>query len=358
MAEKPPAPSGKKRPPVAVKKEMQSTLLDVQRSTEERRDAESSPAQRIEQRAAQAAVGSADALTLENVVKDITQLRSSVGRTLSQIAESLEAEVDKYQQVKKAIEIKEQELAEIYDIQRQAVSLTALIKAQQQKRDDFEAEIAKEREDLESEIAEARAQWDAERKGREVEMKEQTIIDSKARQRDRDEYLYKFTREQQQSKDQFADEKARIERELTLRREELERQLGDREVAVTAREKELTDLRDRAARFPADFDAAIAKAIRETTARAQADAATREELLNREATGEKNVLATRIASLDQTVKDQADQIKQLSQQLQKAYGQVQEIAVRAIDGSSNSKTLAGVQQLLSDQSRKSEGKGT
>jgi hypothetical protein len=42
--------------------------------------------------------------------------------------------------------------------------------------------------------------------------------------------------------------------------------------------------------------------------------------------------------------------------MEKAYGQVQEIAVRAIEGSSNSKTLAGVQQLLSEQSRKSEGK--
>lgn len=357
MADKSPAPT-KKRPPVAVKKEMQTTLLDVQKATEERREAETSPAQRIEQRASASAVGSADALTLENVVTDITQLRSSVGRTLSQIAESLEAEVDKYQQVKKAIEIKERELAEIYDIQRQAVSLTALIEAQQQKRDDFEVEIAREREDLEREIAEARALWDAERKGREVEIKEQGVIDSKTRQRDRDEYQYKFTREQQQSKDQFADEKARIERELTVRREELERQLGDRESAVTAREKELVDLREKAGKFPAELEAALARTAKDASARAQADAAAREELLNREAVGEKNVLATRIASLDQTVKDQADQIKQLSQQLQKAYGQVQEIAVRAIDGSSSSKTLAGVQQLLSDQARKSDGKST
>ena len=354
MAEKTPTP--KKKTAVAAKQEMQATLMDVQKIAEERREAETTPAQRIEQRSALAAVASADALTLENVVKDITQLRSSVGRTLSQIAESLESEVDKYQQVKKAIEIKEKELAEIYDIQRQAVSLTALIEAQQRKREEFDAEMAAEKEELEREIAETRDAWDTERKNREVEAKEQATIDAKARQRERDEYQYKFTREQQQSKDQFADEKARIERELTLRREELERQLNDREAAVAVREKQLADLQDRVNRSPAELEAAVARAAKEASARTLADAASREELLKREFTGEKNVLSTRIVSLEQTVKDQAEQIKQLSQKMEKAYGQVQEIAVRAIEGSSNSKTLAGVQQLLSEQSRKSEGK--
>jgi hypothetical protein len=354
MAEK--TATTKKKPPLAAKQELQAILLDVQKAAEERRDAETTPAQRIEQRAAQSAVASADALTLENVVKDITQLRSSVGRTLSQIAESLEAEVDKYQQVKKAIEIKEKELAEIYDIQRQAVSLTALLEAQQRKRDDFEAEMARDKEDLEKEVSETRAQWETEQKDHEAQAKEQSALDAKTRQRERDEYQYKFTREQQLSKDQFADEKARIERELTLRREELESQLNEREAAVAAREKELADLRERAAKFPADLEAAVARAAKDAAARAQADAAGHEELLKREFTGEKNVLSTRIVSLEQTVKDQAEQIKQLSQKMEKAYGQVQEIAVRAIEGSSNSKTLAGVQQLLADQGRKAEGK--
>lgn len=355
MAEK--AATTKKKTSAAAKQEMQATLLEVRTATEERREADMSPAQRIEQRSAQSAVASADALTLENVVKDITQLRSSVGRTLSQIAESLEAEVDKYQQVKKAIEVKEKELAEIYDIQRQAVSLTALIETQQRKREEFEADIAREREEFEREMADAREQWDAERKSREFEQKEQAALDAKARQREKDEYQYKFSREQQQSKDQFADEKARIERELTLRREELERQLSERETAVAAREKQLAELQQRVDRVPAELDAATQKAATDASSRVQADAASREELLKREFTGEKNVLSTRIASLEQVVKDQADQIKQLSQKLEKAYGQVQEIAVRAIDGSSNAKTLANVQQLLNEQARKSEGKG-
>ena len=80
--------------------------------------------------------------------------------------------------------------------------------------------------------------------------------------------------------------------------------------------------------------------------------ASREELLKREFVGEKNVLTTRIASLEQTAKEQSDQVSRLLAQSEKAYVQVQDIAVKAIEGSSASKSLANLQQMLSDQSRR------
>lgn len=346
----------KKKTVAAAKQEMQAAIQTAQEIAEERREAEATPAQRIEQRATQAAVAAADALSLENVVKDITQLRSSVGKTLSQIAENLEAEVDKYQQVKKAIEVKEKELAEIYDMQKQAVTLAALIETQQRKREEFETGIAREKDELEREIAQTRQQWETEQAAREAAIKEQSAIDTKTRQRERDEYQYKFTREQQQFKDQFADEKARIERELTLRREELERQLAEREAVVAAKEKQLAQLEDRVVKFPAELDAAIARAAKEAADRAKSDAASREELLKQQFAGEKNVQAARIVALEAIAKDQAEQIKQLAAKLEKAYGQVQEVAVRAIEGASQSKAFAGLQQALVEQGRKGESK--
>lgn len=87
----------------------------------------------------------------------------------------------------------------------------------------------------------------------------------------------------------------------------------------------------------------------------QQEASAREEILKREFTGERNVLTARNAALEHTVKEQAEQISKLLQQSEKAYGQVQEIAVRAIEGSANSKQLANLQQLLADQGRKGAG---
>src|SRR5437016_5723634 len=97
---------------------------------------------------------------------------------------------------------------------------------------------------------------------------------------------------------------------------------------------------------------ASAKAVQEATAKAQADSSAREELLKREFVGERNVLTTRIASLEQTAKEQSAQILKFSQQAEKAYSQVQDIAVQAIEGSSNFKSLTSLQQLLAEQGRK------
>lgn len=86
--------------------------------------------------------------------------------------------------------------------------------------------------------------------------------------------------------------------------------------------------------------------------RAQAEIAAREEALKRDFAGEKNVLTTRISALEQTVKEQAAQLSKLTQQAEKAYTQVQDIAVKAIEGSANFRSLTSLQQLLSDQGRK------
>ena len=191
---------------------------------------------------------------------------------------------------------------------------------------------------------------------REAESKEQQAVDAKRRAREQDEYQYKTTREQQLTRDQFTDEKAKIEREIALRREQLERELGEREAAIAGREKELNDLRERVAKFPTDQDAAIAKALKEMLTREQADSNGKAELLKREFAGEKNVQATRIAAMEAMVKDQAEQIKQLTAKMEKAYGQVQEVAVRAIEGASQSKAFSGLQQAFVEQARKSDGK--
>jgi hypothetical protein len=93
-------------------------------------------------------------------------------------------------------------------------------------------------------------------------------------------------------------------------------------------------------------------AAKEATEQAQRDAHAKEELLKRDFAGERNVLTTRLQALEQTVKEQSAQLLKLSQQAEKAYGQVQEIAVRAIEGSSNFKSMTSLQQLLSEQGRK------
>ena len=100
------------------------------------------------------------------------------------------------------------------------------------------------------------------------------------------------------------------------------------------------------------MEVAVGKALKETAERINLEAKNREELLKKDSGGEKNVLTTRIESLEKTVKEQSERIVKLNQQLQKAYQQVQDIAVKTIEGSSNAKSLANLQQWMSEQMKK------
>ena len=255
-------------------------------------------------------------------------------------------------QIQRAIAAKDKELKEIYEIQRSASTLTALLETHERQREQLEADYAERKLELHREIEESRAQWDNEQKDRDAAMKERDAAELKRREREREEYRYTFAREQQQAKDKFADEMAAAHKQLAEQKTSQERDLAERERAVKSREEELASLRLRVEAFPKELDAAVAKAVKDATARQQQEAASRDELLRREFAGEKNVLTTRITSLEQTVKEQTEQIARLLGQAEKAYGQVQEIAVRAIEGSASSKQLTHLQQMLADQARK------
>jgi hypothetical protein len=61
---------------------------------------------------------------------------------------------------------------------------------------------------------------------------------------------------------------------------------------------------------------------------------------------------TRIDSLEKTAKDQGERITALTTQLEAAYQKVQDIALKTVEGASNSKSVASLQQLLGEQMRK------
>jgi chromosome segregation ATPase len=132
----------------------------------------------------------------------------------------------------------------------------------------------------------------------------------------------------------------------------MENELKEREKAIAEHEGELNELRKKVTAFPKESETAVSKAIKETTDRLNLEAKNREELVKKEFIGERNVLTTRIESLEKSVKEQNEQIAKLSQQLEKAYQQVQEIAVKTIEGSSTIKSFANLQQWISEQTRK------
>jgi hypothetical protein len=352
MAEKPVPP--KTLSDKNTKQEMLDAYRAVVRQLQEKRASELNPEKRVQEKLAEEAVAVAAELAPDGVERALGNLKADIGQSLAQIADRMAAEVTRFKSVQKAVESKERELQELYGIEKAAASLAALIEAQHQKRQDFEVELARQKQDLAREIELVRAEWEKEKKGHEVELRERDALEKKNREREKEEFAYVFKREQQSARDKLNDEKAALEKEILAKRESVAKDLAERERAVAAQEKELAELRQRTATFSKDLESAVDKAVKETGDRLKLEAKNREELLRKEFEGERNVFAARTEALEKMNKDLSDQSVKLSKQLEAAYQKVQEIAEKAIEGSSQAKSLADLQKLLAEQGRKSQ----
>jgi len=336
----------------STKQEMMEAYQGVLKLLEEKKETELKPEKKLEEKKAKEAVRVADSLSSEGVVQEISGLKIEIGKVLTQIGDKLEDEVNKFKAIQSAIELKEKELQELYEIEKSALTLAALIETQNQKRQQFEAEMTARKEELNQDIQTQRLEWAKEKEEYEAQIKERDLTEKKRREREKEEYDYSFKRQQILAKDKFEDEKAKQEKESQLKKAQMENELKEREKVIAEKEEELNDLRKKASLFPKELETAVGKAVKETTERLNLEAKNREELLKKEFIGERNVLTTRIESLEKTVKEQSAQIAGLTQFLEKANQKVQEIAVKALESSSAQKSLSNLQQLLSEQIKK------
>ena len=106
---------------------MVELVADAEKEVAERKEAEAKPEERIAAKAVREAVAVADALSSEDLVRSIGEMKSTIARTLAQLSDRLEEEIGKYGQIRRAIAAKDAELQEIYEIQRSASTLLAII---------------------------------------------------------------------------------------------------------------------------------------------------------------------------------------------------------------------------------------
>ncbi len=239
--------------------------------------------------------------------------------------------------VKAAIKVKQEELDTIYGVESAASDLAALIGAQREEKEAFESEMAERRAAFETEMQQSRVKWEKEETIREEEAKELAEGSAKQRKREKEEYEYGFARERAQKKGALEDEFQALEKEIAKKREDSERdtslrkkELDAREEAIAGREKDMAALEEEADSYPDRLEAAVARAVKETTDRLTQDFAKDKALMESKSEGEKNVLSSKLESVEALLQNQTTQIADLVKGHEQAYEKVQDIANRAV----------------------------
>jgi colicin import membrane protein len=171
------------------------------------------------------------------------------------------------------------------------------------------------------------------------------------RQREGEDFEYRKAQERKKTQDKYDEELRVQEKKNQEKQEALEKSWQLREGVLKEREEELARLRKESEAFPkrleAEARAAADRATRESEARLQQETL----VMRKDAEAEKRFGDLRVKTFEETVAHQQAQIAALEKQLADAKQQVQDIAVKAIEGASGARALSHINQIAMEQAK-------
>ncbi len=279
-------------------------------------------------------------LSVDAVVGEISNLGLEVSKSLAALSDQLAQEVNRLATVREAVTLEQRELERLHKVDVAATALDQLVQ-----------DYSRQKEQLEAETTAQRTAWEEEQRQSERDDKEQEEILKKQRQREMEEYEYRKALERKKAQDKYEEEikvQARANKE---KQEALEKTWREREAALKASEEELQRLRKEAAEFPSrlreESERAAAEAMRATEQKFEQ----RILLLSKDSEGEKRLAELRIKALEESLARQSAQMAALEKQLEEAKRQVQEIAVKAIEGASGARALSHINEIAMEQAK-------
>ena len=272
----------------------------------------------------------------ENKVKEIKESAAKLVAT-GIVNEKTEAQ---YNNLLETIKLLDKELEEVYEIQRTANTLEALLityqdksealeKEYQQKLDDAVENYNNKRDEWDAKIAEAQADYNKLIKDLKASYAEERAALDKERAREKEEYAYNLNRERSIENDKWADEKAVREKVLSEKEENLairEKELDELYKKVAKLESTVEDLEvKKVLEYNKGFEEGKAKAKKEAeTSKGFSDRAHKAELERKDDV---------IASLEKSNAELRQEKNILQAKLDEAYARIQSMAIESAKNS-------------------------
>lgn len=289
--------------------------------------------------------------TLDGVMNTLTVLRPGFGDAVSELSAKLIAEASKLAELRGAVEQETQQLEALHELQVADETLDQLMQEYLEKSSAFEAEAQQQEVAFEQEITEKKKVWQKEQGEHAVFLKERNDTAKKVEQREAAEYKYDLELQRKLDTDQYEQQQAQLQKALEDFETSKKKAWAERENRIVTQEQEFAELQTKVEKWPKELETAVKKAREEATAIAQRQTKVKADLRAKEAEGERRVYELKIQSLDEIIQQQRQQIASLTTQLEAAVKQVQDLAVRAIDGASSAGSLQAVREIALEQAK-------
>jgi uncharacterized coiled-coil protein SlyX len=284
-------------------------------------------------------------------IESLAKIQLGFGSAASELSEQLSTKASKLAEITTSVENEVEQLKALHNLELSADILDTLIKSYEDNSKTYQEEFSDRNEVLSQEVQEQRATWGKEQDEQKLTTKERNENLHKTRQRDTVGYKYDLELQRKLAMDEYEQQQKALNNQLEESQQETEKKWAEKEKTVSEREKQFEDLKAKVEIFPKEKEAAIKKATEEGKGIAHYQAKVKSDLYGKEVEGQKRFYEQRLQSLEQTITNQETRIQNLSKQLESALKQVQDLAVKAIEGSANVNTYQAVKEIALEQAK-------
>lgn len=302
----------------------------------------------------EAVVPNTNKSSVEAIINELTQLQNQFGDAASTLQQQLSTEALSLQTLHREVETYREQLKVLHKIEANEKALSELMEQYETTSETQQIEYATKQKELTDKIAQLRQEWAREQKEHEIALAESEKALKKQRQREQEEYDYKFDQAKQQDESEYAQLVKSYMDQLVLIKEKAELVWAELEESLKKQEKEAADLIEKADNADKEMEKAIKRAEEEGTGIAKSQVKNAADLMKKDFEGKRRVFELRISSLDATIAKQTNQIQALTKQLSTALQQAQDLAVKALEGSSNAKSFAAMKEIALEQAKNAQ----
>lgn len=294
---------------------------------------------------------------ITNTIQALAHIKSGFGGAVSNLSEQLITEATKLEVVRNKIDLEKTELKELHKLTEvEESTIDTLIEQYQTNSKKFAEQLSQQQESDRLELETLKQSWAKEKENHSRFIKTRNEEYRKATQRAKEEYEYNLDLARDLDEEEYEQHKKQQQQELESTRQELLKQWQEKEATIAQQEQEYTEAKEKVAAFEEQLRSKIKQAKEEGKGIGNYQGKIKADLRTREIEGETQNYQLRVESLEDTIEHQENRINKLSQQLDSSLQQVQDLAVKAIEGTSNRNSFEAMKAIALEQA-KTQNKG-
>jgi hypothetical protein len=288
---------------------------------------------------------------VNNTIASLDTLQLGFGAAVSELSEKLTTEAAKLADIREGVTAEITDLQTLHSLTVDEDTFEQLIESYETSSKAFGEELRLRQEAAHQEVQNLAKAWSKEQELNGITVKDKIELDRKNSQREIQEYKYNLELQRKLDREQYEQQQAALYYELAEAKEVQEKTWAERELALAEREKLFNETKNKVAAFIQDKEKAIEKAKGEGKGIAAYQAKIKSDLYAKEIEGQKRFYEGNIDSLQETILNQEERLNSLSTQLAAALKQVQDLAVKAIEGSANANSYQTLKEITLEQAK-------